>query len=95
MTEPEWDKERLKKAMEEGKEEFFDLTFKLNDLIVDFCLRAVKAAEASKGESLNPVQFVQMIRHEIEAVTQQILDQRFVDIVIEKARMKYEEGREG
>lgn len=82
----------MEKAMEEGKEEFFDLTFKLNELIVDFCMRAVKVAEASKGESLNPIQFVQMIKHEIEAIKKQISDPKFVEIVMEKARMKYEGG---
>jgi len=91
VEDEKWDKERLKKAMEEGKEEFIELTVKLNDLIVDFCMRALKVAEASKGEPLNPVQVEQMISYEIGAVLNQVSDPQFMDLVIRKAQLKYAE----
>lgn len=91
MEERRWDKERLKKAMEEGKEEFIELTIKLNDLIVDFCMRALKSAETSKGEPLNPIQVEQMISYEIGAVLEQISDPHFMNLIIEKAKLKYAE----
>jgi len=47
-----WDKKKLEKAMEERKEEFIEQTRKLNDLVVDFRVGALRVFEASKGKPL-------------------------------------------
>ena len=93
MEGEEWDKKRMKKTMEEGKEEFIELTMRLNDLMVDFCVRALKTFEAGKGEPLNPLQVNRVTLYELGAVRKQISDPEFIDLVVKKAELKYAETR--
>ena len=91
MESEKWDKKRMEKAMEESKEELFELTKKLNDIIVDFCVRALKTFEAGRGKPLNPLQVNQVITKEVRHVLDQISDPEFIDIIVRKAEMKYVE----
>lgn len=78
--------------MEESKEEFFDLSKRLHQLLVDFSLRALKTFEATKGEALTPVEAKEVILHELESVKQQMSDPEFTALIIKAAKMKYEAG---
>jgi len=91
MTErEEWDPERMKELMEESKEEFFELTESLCELMVEFGVRALKIFEAGRGEPLNAVQINQVVVHELEAVCAQISDPEFIQLVVDKAEMEYQ-----
>ena len=79
----------MEKAMEEGKEEFTELTLKLIDVMVNFCVRALKTAKASKGDVLTPLQVEKMISHEIKNVLKQISNPKFTYVVAKKAKLKY------
>lgn len=94
MESEKWNKEGIEKAMEEGKEEFLELSIKLNDIIVDFCVRALRTFEAGSGEPLNPVQVKQVITKEVKYVLEQISDPEFIDIIVRKAEIKYAETLE-
>ncbi len=87
--EKKWDKDKIKKEMEESKKEFFDLTKQLIDVTVKFCIRALKTFEASKGEELNRIEINQIATKEVEAVIEQIRNPEFVMSAAKKAEIIY------
>lgn len=94
MERNRWNTERMKKAMEEGKEEFIELSIKLHNLLVDFGVRALKTFQAGRGEPLNRLQVNQVVVREVEQVVKQISDPEFIELVVKKAEMKYYETSE-
>jgi len=87
--EENWNNDRMKKEMEESKEEFFKLTEQLMDVIAKVCVRSLKSFEAYKGEELNHAEINQVAFHEIEDVIKQISDPEFDELVIKKAEIIY------
>jgi hypothetical protein len=85
----DWDKNRIRKEIEDSKEEFFDLTKQLMDIVVKFCLRALKTFEVAKGEELNHIQINQIATKEVEAVIEQISNPEFVSLAAKKAEINY------
>ena len=87
--EEKWDKDKIKKEMEESEKEFFDLTKQLMDVTVKFCMRALEAFEAGKGEELNRIEINQIATKEVEAVIEQISNPEFARLVAKKAEIVY------
>ena len=87
--EKKWDKDQIKKEIEESKKEFFDLTKQLMDVTVKFCIRALKTFEASKGAELNHIEINQIATKEVEAVIEQIRNPEFVMLAAKKAEIIY------
>jgi hypothetical protein len=95
MNEKEWfNDEKVRKAQNEGKEEFQKLQIDLVNLLVNFCLRALKTFEAGVSEELNSIQINQVCSHEIQSVTRDLLNPKFADTVIRLAEKKFMESKE-
>ena len=88
--ERKWNREKLDKAMREGKDEFIDLEMQLHTLVVKFCLRALKTFQKGKSEPLNPVQINQIVEHEIEYVLKDISEPEFMDLTIKRTKLEWE-----
>lgn len=95
MESEKWDKKRMDDAMKESEEEFVELTKRLIDIMVDFCVRALKTFEAGRGEALNPLQVDQVIMNEVKHVLNQISDPNYIGIIARKAEIKYTETLKG
>lgn len=87
--ERKWNREKLDKAMREGKDEFIDLEMQLHTLVVKFCLRALKTFQKGKSEPLNPVQINQIVEHEIEYVLKDISGPEFMDVTIKRTKLEW------
>jgi len=92
LEEDKWDKDKMKKAMKDSKEEFIDLNKKLVNVMVDFGLRALKTFQTGKNEPLNPLQVNQIVTHEIDAVIETLSEPHFADLIIQKVERDFYEG---
>jgi hypothetical protein len=88
-----WNPDIMKKEMEKSKEEFFKLTEQLMDVIAKFCVKALKAFEAYKGEEMNHAEINQVAFHEIEKIIEQVSDPKFSDLAVKKAETVYLEEK--
>ena len=66
MTEQgKWDSTGYDKFLKDSKTELVDLQNQLNDLMVKFCLRALRVYQATRPEPLRPNEIALLVRNEL------------------------------
>ena len=66
MTEKEnWDSSAFDKKMKESKDELTDLQEQLTNLMVKFCLRALRVYQSTRPEPLRPGELALLIKNEL------------------------------
>ncbi len=74
---------------ESDRKEFVDLTCKLADIIVDFCLLTLRTIHNKKNDLLNTTQIREIINFDLQFRLQQIQSPEFLDIVRERATKEF------
>ena len=63
-----WDSKGFSKKMKESKDELGDLRNELNDVMVKFCLRALKLYQSTRPEALRTGEIALLIKNELNWV---------------------------
>lgn len=65
MTEGKWDSTGFDKLMKDSKNELLDLQNQLQNLMVKFCLRALRVYQATRPEPLRPNEVSLLTKNEL------------------------------
>ncbi len=60
-----WDSKGFSQQMKESKDELGDLRKELNNIMVKFCLRALRVYQSTRPEPLRPNEISLLIRNEL------------------------------
>jgi len=77
------------------RHEYVGLTMKLIAVMVDFCLLTLELLHKKKGSPLSLTEIEDVVNFDLQFRIQQIHDPELMEIIREKAIMKYIEKRGG
>jgi hypothetical protein len=63
--EGKWDSKAFSKKMKDSKNELLELQDELNNLMVRFCMRALRVYQATRPEPLRPSEIALLIKNEL------------------------------
>ncbi|MCW3994868.1 MAG: hypothetical protein NWE98_01805 [Candidatus Bathyarchaeota archaeon] len=65
MAEGKWDSTSFSQKMKDSKNELTELQNALNELMVQFCLRALRVYQSTRPEPLRPNEVAMLVRNEL------------------------------
>jgi hypothetical protein len=87
MTEQgKWDSTGYDKFLKDSKTELVDLQNQLNDLMVKFCLRALRVYQATRPEPLRPNEIALLVRNELNNAVVDLTAQPNMDNIMKLAK---------
>ena len=79
--EKNWDSKNFSKLMKNSKNELVDLQNELQNVIVKFCLRALRVYQSTRPEPLRPNEISLLIRNELSNVIADLTAQQNLDSI--------------
>lgn len=90
MTEEgKWDSTGFNKLMKDSKNELLDLQNQLQDLMVKFCLRALRVYQATRPEPLRPNEVSLLTKNELNNVITDLTAQTSMDNITKLAKEEW------
>lgn len=90
MTEQgKWDSTGFDKLMKDSKNELGDLQNQLNDLMVKFCLRALRVYQATRPEPLRPNEVALLVKNELNNAVVDLTAQANLDNIMKLAKEEW------
>lgn len=90
MTEEgKWDSKAFSKKMTDSKNELLDLQDELNNLMVKFCLRALRVYQATRPEPLRPGEIALLIKNELNNSIADLTAQSNLDNITKLAKEEW------
>ena len=74
-----WDSKGFSKLMKDSKNELVDLQNELNNVMIKFCLRALRVYQSTRPEPLRPNEIALLIRNELNNVIADLTSQPNLD----------------
>jgi hypothetical protein len=74
-----WDSKGFSKKMKESKNELTELQEELNNIMVRFCMRALRVYQSTRPEPLRPGEMALLIRNELNNVIADLTAQPNLD----------------
>ena len=82
MTEEgKWDSTGFDQLMKDSKNELLDLQNQLQNLMVKFCLRALRVYQAARPEPLKPTEIASLTKYELNNAITDLSMQTSMDII--------------
>jgi len=79
--EKNWDSKNFSKLMKNSKNELVDLQNELQNVMVKFCLRALRVYQSTRPEPLRPNEISLLIRNELSNVIADLTAQQNLDSI--------------
>jgi hypothetical protein len=90
MTEEgKWDSKAFSEKMADSKNELLDLQDELNNLMVKFCLRALRVYQATRPEPLRPGEIALLIKNELNNSIADLTAQPNLDNITKLAKEEW------
>jgi hypothetical protein len=91
MTEEKkWDSTSFNQLMKDSKKELLDLQSQLQDLMVKFCLRALRVYQATRPELLRPGEVSLLTRNELNSVIADLTAQTNMDSIVKLVKDEWD-----
>ena len=87
--EGKWDSAKFDKKMKDSKNELTELQKELQDLMIKFCMRALRVYQATRPEPLRPNEVALLVRNELKNVTTDLMDQSNLDEIMKLAKEEW------
>jgi muramidase (phage lysozyme) len=84
-----WDSKSFDQKMKNSKNELTELQNELQDLMIKFCLRALRVYQATRPEPLRPSEVALLVRNELKNVTTDLMDQSNLDEIMKLAKEEW------
>ncbi len=88
-NEGNWDSASFDKKMKDSKNELTDLQGQLQDLMVKFCLRALRVYQATRPEPLRPNEVSLLVRNELNNAVADLTAQPNLDNFMKLAKEEW------
>jgi len=89
MTEGKWDSTGFDKLMKDSKNELLDLQNQLQNLMVKFCLRALRVYQATRPEPLRPNEVSLLTKNELNNAIADLTAQTSMDNIVKLVREEW------
>ena len=90
MTEQgKWDSTGFDKLMKDSKIELVDLQNQLNNIMVKFCLRALRIYQATRPEPLRPNELALLVKNELNNAVLDLSAQANLDNIMKLAKEEW------
>jgi hypothetical protein len=89
--EGKWDSKGFDKLMKNSKNELLNLQDELQDVMVKFCMRALRVYQSTRPEPLRPSEISLLIRNELNNVIADLTAQPNQDNITKLAKEKWAE----
>jgi hypothetical protein len=90
MTEEgKWDSTGFDKLMKDSKNELLDLQNQLQNLMVKFCLRALRVYQATRPEPLRPNEVSLLTKNELNNAIADLTSQTSMDSIVKLVREEW------
>lgn len=91
MTEEKkWDSMGFDQLMKDSKKELLGLQSQLQDLMVKFCLRALRVYQATRPEPLRPSEILLLTRNELNNAIADLTAQTNIDGIVKLVREEWD-----
>lgn len=84
-----WDSTGFDQLMKDSKDELVDLTSQLQNLMVRFCLRALRVYQATRPEPLRPNEVAMLIRNELNNAIADLTQQSSLENITKTAKEEW------
>jgi hypothetical protein len=88
-NEGNWDSTTYSKKMEEGKDELTQLQNQLNEVMVNFVLRALRVYQSTRPEPLRTGEIALLVKNEINNVIADLSAQPNIDAINKQAKEEW------
>lgn len=85
-TEGKWDSANFAQKMKDSKNELTDLQKHLNELMVQFAMRALRVYQATRPEPLRQGEIAMLIRNELNNAISDLTAQPNIDAITKMAK---------
>ncbi|MGD0406844.1 MAG: hypothetical protein ABSB10_09380 [Candidatus Bathyarchaeia archaeon] len=89
MTEGKWDSTGFDQLMKDSKNELLDLQNQLQNLMVKFCLRALRVYQATRPEPLRPNEVSLLTKNELNNAIADLTAQTSMDNIVKLVREEW------
>ncbi|MCX6643928.1 MAG: hypothetical protein NT043_01795 [Candidatus Bathyarchaeota archaeon] len=89
MTEGKWDSTGFDQLMKDSKNELLDLQNQLQNLMVKFCLRALRVYQATRPEPLRPNEVSLLTKNELNNAIADLTSQTSMDNIVKLVREEW------
>jgi muramidase (phage lysozyme) len=87
--EGKWDSKGFDKLMKNSKNELSELQNELQDVMVRFCMRALRVYQSTRPEPLRPGEIALLIRNELNNVIADLTEQQNLDNITKLAKEEW------
>jgi len=91
--EGKWDSTTYSQKMKDGKDELTDLQNQLNQVMVNFVLRALRIYQSTRPEALRPNEIALLVRNELNNVVSDLSAQPNLDAIAKLAKEEWQKQR--
>jgi hypothetical protein len=89
-NEGKWDSTTYSQKMKDGKDELTDLQNQLNQVMVNFVLRALRIYQSTRPEPLRPNEIALLVRNELNNVVTDLSAQPNLDAIGKIAKEEWQ-----
>ena len=89
-NEGKWDSTTYSQKMKDGKDELTDLQTQLNQVMVNFILRALRIYQSTRPEPLRPNEIALLVRNELNNVVSNLSAQPNLDNIAKIAKEEWQ-----
>ena len=89
-NEGKWDSTTYSQKMKDGKDELTDLQTQLNQVMVNFILRALRIYQSTRPEPLRPNEIALLVRNELNNVVSDLSAQPNLDNIAKIAKEEWQ-----
>jgi hypothetical protein len=89
-NEGKWDSTTYSQKMKDGKDELADLQNQLNQVMVNFVLRALHIYQSTRPEPLRPNEIALLVRNELNNVVTDLSAQPNLEAIAKKAKEEWQ-----
>ncbi|HSQ48970.1 MAG TPA: hypothetical protein VLL96_04730 [Candidatus Deferrimicrobiaceae bacterium] len=89
-NEGKWDSTTYSQKMKDGKDELTDLQNQLNQVMVNFVLRALRIYQSTRPEPLRPNEIALLVRNELNNVVSDLSAQPNLDAIGKIAKEEWQ-----
>jgi hypothetical protein len=89
MTEGKWDSTGFDQLMKDSKNELLDLQNQLQNLMVKFCLRALRVYQATRPEPLRPNEVSLLTKNELNNAIADLTAQTSMDSIVKLVKEEW------
>ena len=89
-NEGKWDSTTYSQKMKDGKDELTDLQNQLNQVMVNFVLRALRIYQSTRPEPLRPNEIALLVRNELNNVVSDLSAQPNLEAIAKIAKEEWQ-----